>query len=76
MRRTSWRAIRSLRPASVSDVVPRGTGTPSARKLVDLPMCASATSSVLESVISAAFCGSRASVRPATAIVTIARQPG
>ena len=46
MLRTRHAATSADSASSVSLVVPRGTGTPSARKVTALPMCASATRSV------------------------------
>ena len=73
MRRTPWRATRVLSKSKVSVVVPRGTGTPKARKLTALPMCASATSKVALSARKAAFSGNRVSVRPPAVTLAVTR---
>ena len=66
-RRARQVAISADSAASVSLVVPRGTGTPRARKLTALPMCASAISSVRLAARNAAFSaqqGQRPAGRP------------
>src|SRR5436190_2817662 len=70
-RRARQVAISADSAASVSLVVPRGTGTPRARKLTALPMCASATSSVRLAARNAAFSASSVSGLPAARIVVV-----
>src|SRR4051812_5982230 len=70
-RRARQVAISADRAASVSLVVPRGTGTPRARKLTALPMCASATRSVRLAARNAAFSANSVSGLPAARIVVV-----